>query len=78
MEADVFNPIFQHTVVFETALIFAVIILLIYERFIQSCPALFFSKGKRTTCKRLQKKVLFKSVLYYCKYVKKLYSVFTF
>lgn len=56
MESDVFNPIFQHTVVFETALIFAVIILLIYERFVQSCPALFFPKEREQLAKGCRRK----------------------
>lgn len=43
---ELMSCFFQHTVVFETAVGFAVIILLTYERlrFIQSCPALFFQR----------------------------------
>lgn len=71
---------FQHTVVFDTAVIFAVIILLTYEwlRFIQSCPAPFFPNEREQFVKGCRRNCCFKSVLYYCKYVRKLNSLFTF
>lgn len=53
-----FIQFFQHTVVFETAVIFPVIIILIYERlrFIQSCPAPFFPKEREQLAKGCRRK----------------------